>query len=96
MEVIIFEKESYHQMMRELMAHFKNAIKEAKKEAFIETSPANDWITSEEAKGILGFKSKSKLQKMRDQGDIVFTQHGRTIKYSKSSILNFLNKHKVC
>ncbi|MCB9335817.1 MAG: helix-turn-helix domain-containing protein [Flavobacteriales bacterium] len=85
MKVIIFEEEAYYKMLEEL----KQAIKEA-------TSPRlKEWLSFEEAKDLLGFKSKSKLQQLRDHGEIEFSQHGRIIRYSRSSILTFLENHRV-
>lgn len=55
----------------------------------------DDWLSPESAKKLLGIKSKSKLQQLRDNGEILFSQHGRIIKYSKKSILNFLNRNVV-
>ncbi len=93
MEIIIFEKEAYYRMQKDLLKLVKQAIKEAKQEAIEEASPENDWLTAEEAKKLLGIKSKTKLQMLRDNSDIVFSQHGRVIKYSKKSILSFLNRN---
>lgn len=90
MEVIVFESESYHRMHRELMDMFRQALKEAKAEALQEADPANDWMDFEEAKNLLGIKSKTRMQELRDQDLIKFTKHGRIIKYSKKSILEYL------
>lgn len=92
MEVIIFEKEAYQRMMQELMRQVKEAIREAKKEAQLEMDPSHDWVDAKEAMRLLGCK-KSKLQELRDTLSIRFSQHGRTIKYSKKSILAFLEKN---
>lgn len=55
----------------------------------------NDWINEEEAKKIFPLRSKTSWQKMRDRGYIRFTQIGRKILYSRKSILDYLEKHKV-
>ena len=86
MEVIIFEKDAYYQMQRELIGMFKQALQEAKVAALLEADPANDWLSTEEAKKLLGVKSKTKMQELRDLDAIKFTKHGRIIKYSKKSI----------
>ena len=93
MDVIIFEKETYYHMHRELMQMFKTALKEAKVEALLEADPANDWLSTEEAKKLLGVKSKTKMQELRDLDAIKFTKHGRIIKYSKRSILKYLERN---
>ena len=93
MNVIIFETEAYYQMHRELMRMFRQALKEAKEEALAQADPANDWLTTEEAKKLLGVKSKTKMQELRDYDEIKFTKCGRIIKYSKKSILDYLERN---
>ena len=93
MEVIIFEKDTYYQMHRELIGMVKQAIKEAREEALANADPANDWLSTEEAKKLLGIKSKTKLQELRDIEAIRFTKHGRIIRYSKKSILEYLDRN---
>lgn len=87
MEIIVFEKEAYWKMQSELFKMFQNALQEAKK-------PEGDWISTEQAKELLGVKSKSKMQDLRDTGAIQFSKHGRrTIVYSKKSVLEFLKRN---
>lgn len=87
MEIIIFEKDTYWKMQAELMKMFSDSLKEAKK-------PQDDWISTEEAKQLLGVKSKSKMQQLRDENAIKFSKHGRKlIRYSRSSILDYLKKN---
>lgn len=93
MEIIVFEKESYYQMQQELVVMIKQAIREAKEEALANADPANDWLSAEEAKKLLGIKSKTKLQELRDIEAITFTKHGRIIRYSKKSILEYLDRN---
>jgi len=85
MKVIVFEEEAYYKMLEEL----KKVVEEA-------TAPQpKEWLNTEEARELLGFKSKSKLQQLRDYGEIVFSQHGRIIRYSRSSIISFLEKNII-
>lgn len=93
MELIVFEKEAYYRMMSELASMVKQAVKEAKEEILNEASPENDWLDTEAAKTLLNIKSKSTMQKLRDSGSIKFCQFGRKIRYSRKSILEFLNKN---
>ena len=87
MEIIVFEKETYWKMQTELIKMFQEALKDAKK-------PDGDWISTEEAKTLLGVKSKSKMQELRDNSAIQFSKHGRkTIMYSRKRILEFLKKN---
>lgn len=80
-------------MMSELASMVKQAVKEAKKEIVNEDRPENDWLDTEAAKALLNVKSKSTMQKLRDAGCIKFSQFGRKIRYSRKSILEFLNKN---
>ena len=93
MEVIVFESEAYKNLQRELMQQMYGIIKDAKEEALRNADPAQDWISTEEAKTLLGVKSKTKMQELRDMGEIIFSQSGRIVKYSKSSILEYLNRN---
>lgn len=93
MELIIFESDAYYSMRQDLLLEIREAIKEAKKEALQEASPENDWLPTDDAKKLLGVKSKTKMQELRDTDAIKFSQHGRIIRYSKKSILEFLNKN---
>ena len=87
MKVIMFEEEAYYKMVEEI----KKAVKEATKQS----NETKEWLSTEEAKNLLGFRSKSKLQQLRDNGDIIFSQHGRTIKYNHKSILAFLDRNTI-
>lgn len=87
MEIIVFEKETYWKMQTELMKMFRESLKEANK-------PPDDWVSTEEAKMLLGVKSKSKMQQLRDTNAIKYSKHGKKlIQYSKSSILDYLKKN---
>lgn len=87
MEVIVMEKEAFLQLVDELTTRIiKNCEKHFKRE---------EWIDADEAKTILDIKSKSKLQQLRDQMEIEFSQFGKTIRYSRTSILQFLEKHRI-
>jgi hypothetical protein len=88
MEIIVFEKETYWRMQQELMSMFQKALRDASRK------PEEDWISTEEAKTLLGVKSKSKMQELRDLDAIKFSKHGKkSIRYSRSSILKYLEKN---
>lgn len=87
MEIIVFEKDTYWKMQEQLMKMFHDSLKAANK-------PQEDWISTEEAKQLLGVKSKSKMQQLRDTNAIKFSKYGKKlIKYSKASILDYLKKN---
>ena len=85
MKIIVFEEETYYKMLEELKQLIKDATVIQKPE----------WINEKEAKELLGIKSKSKLQQLRDKLDIEFSQYGKIIRYSRPSILQFLEKNRV-
>ncbi|MEQ8924332.1 MAG: helix-turn-helix domain-containing protein, partial [Fulvivirga sp.] len=52
------------------------------------------WIPTEDAMRLLGIKSKTTLQKLRDEGKIRFAQpQKRIILYDRESINEYLEKH---
>ena len=94
MEVIVFEKEAYHQLHKEMMQKMYETIRNAKEEALRNADPANDWISPQAAHELLGLKSKGKMQELRDMGEVVFSIiGGRKIKYSKKSLLDYLERN---
>ncbi|MCH8331524.1 MAG: helix-turn-helix domain-containing protein [Bacteroidetes bacterium] len=79
MDLIIYEKDAYNKMLDE------KAVRDAHKE--------DEWLNAGEAKKMLGIKSDSKLQHLRDNNEIIYSQHERTIMYSRNGILEFLERH---
>ena len=94
MEVIIIDSKAFKKLKEDLFEEFKQVLIEAKKETLAQLAMESDWISTEEAKKLLGIKSKSKMQQLRDYGEIVFTKPGKIILYSKKSIITYLNKHQ--
>lgn len=87
MEIIVFEKESFYKLIDELTIRIiRNTEKHFNKE---------EWVDESEAKFLLGIKSKSKLQQLRDNIKIEFSQFGKIIRYSRSSILRFLEQNRI-
>ncbi|MCB9448651.1 MAG: helix-turn-helix domain-containing protein [Flavobacteriales bacterium] len=100
MEVIVIEKEAYYKMIAEQTSYTKRAVREAVKEIMQELTVKNDgdeWLSRDEAMQILGIKSKTTLQKLRDdpESKIVFSKNGRIIKYRKTSLYEYLQRHIV-
>lgn len=95
MEVIVFEKEAYYKMKEEEKAMIKTTVKEALNELLQERIQV-DWIDANETKKLLGIKSKTVLQRLRSEGQIVYTKSGKLIQYSRRSIMEYLEKNKVC
>lgn len=52
------------------------------------------WILADEAMTVLGVKSKTTLQKLRDEGKIRFSQpQKKVILYDRESLLKYLDTH---
>lgn len=86
MKVILLENdEAYAKLMTDIKAMIREAMKEI--------SESEVWVSTEEAKKILGVKSKSKMQKLRDENKIKYSQIGRKIiRYHKPSLYAFIEK----
>ena len=92
MEVIVLQSDAYYKLLNEMKEAFKEAIREEKSNA---QNSNFDWVCKEEAKKLLGVKSHTTMQKFRDEQLIVFSQSGKTIKYSRKSIDEYLNKNAI-
>ena len=86
-EVIVIEKESFYKLIDELTIR---VIKNSEK-----YFNDKEWLSELEAKTLLGIKSKGKLQQLRDELKIEFSRFGKIIRYSKSSILRFLEMNRI-
>ena len=94
MEVIVFEKEAYEALRKELLQEMYEAVRAAKEEALRNVDPSNDWINPKEAHELLGINSKGKMQELRDMEEIKYSITGsRNIKYSKKSLLDYINRN---
>ncbi|MBL7819471.1 MAG: helix-turn-helix domain-containing protein [Saprospiraceae bacterium] len=84
MEVICLEDEAFYLLIEKVVSRIKE------KEGIIQ----DKWISSDEAMDKLKIKSKTTLQKLRDEGKIRFTQPERKIiLYDRDSINEYLEKH---
>ena len=93
MEVIVFEKEAYQALRKELLQEMYVIVKNAREEALRNADPATDWISPQQAHLLLGIKSKTTMQELRDLEQITYSIAGRRIKYSKKSILAYLERN---
>lgn len=84
MQVICFEEPAYYSMIEEVVARLKATMQPA----------ASKWLSQEDAMLMLNIKSRTTLQKMRDEGKIRFSQpEKRIILYDRDSINAFLEQH---
>lgn len=84
MQVICLEDEAFYALIEEVVARLKekSGITQDK------------WISDEEAMRLLNIKSKTTLQKLRDEGKIRFTQpQKKIILYDRESIDQYLEQH---
>jgi len=84
MKVIIFEEKAFYKLLERIYQRIDKV-----KSKSIEPQ----WVNYTEAAKILGIKSKTKMQQLRDDNEIVFSQHGRSIQYSRKSLIAFLEQN---
>ena len=84
MNVICLHDKAFYALLDEVVERIKE--KEGIKE--------DKWISGDEAMELLNVKSKSTMQKLRDEGRIRFSQHHRNIiLYDRGSLLQYLEDH---
>ncbi|MEQ9262030.1 MAG: helix-turn-helix domain-containing protein [Owenweeksia sp.] len=84
MEVICLEEKAFYTLVETVVARIKKT----------EQIPQNKWIDGEEAMHLLNIKSKTTLQKLRDEGKIRYSQpQPRIILYDRESINEYLDQH---
>ena len=86
MEIEIITKEDLQQFKNELLSELKETIGTHRGEV-------KEWLDTKEVMELLGIKSKTTLQKLRDTFQIKFSQNGKIIKYSRPSIIEFLERN---
>ena len=100
MKVILKEGEDAKDFFEDLinrvadtvLIRFEKRIKELRND---KGNTGQQWVSGNEAKQILGVKSNKKMQSLRDQNLIRFSQHGRIIRYHKPSLYDFLENNVV-
>ena len=73
-----------------LVAEIRKTVRETVHEV---AHPKSDWIGEKEPMLLLGIKSKTTLQNLRDAQEFKFSRHGRIIRYSHMSVLAFLERN---
>lgn len=82
---ICMESEAWYAMIKTAVAQIRAEDKAAKEDK---------WISDEKASSLLNHASKSTMQRLRDSGQIKFTQPTRKlILYDRDSIMAYLNKN---
>ena len=86
MNVIVINSDAYKMLVSEIRKTVRETVHEV-------AHPKSDWIGEKEAMDLLGVKSKTTLQNLRDSQEFKFSKHGRIIRYSNKSILEFLERN---
>jgi hypothetical protein len=82
MEVICLHDEAFYILIEQVVARLREKNNQEKEK----------WIADEEAMQLLGIKSKTTLQKLRDEGRIRFSQpQKKIILYDRDSIGEYLD-----
>lgn len=84
MEVISIEEKSFYDLLNKVLAEME--------EKFGKKEP--EWIHESDAMSLLGIRSKTTIQRLRDNDFIKFTQpQKKIILYHKPSLLEYLESH---
>lgn len=84
MEVICLQDEAFYQLIEDVVGRLKEK----------QNIQHDKWISPERAMEVLNIKSKTTLQKLRDEGQITFSQpQKKIILYDYDSILEYLKSH---
>jgi excisionase family DNA binding protein len=84
MEIICLEEAAFYKLVEQVVERLKSSQGEKKEK----------WISDEEAMELLNIKSKTTLQKLRDEGKIRFSQPQRKIiLYDRDSIDEYIEKN---
>ena len=83
MEVVCLETEAFYTLVEKVLIRLESKRIEKPR-----------WVQIDEAMQILGIKSKTTLQKLRNEGEIRYSQHNkRIILYDRESLEEYLDRH---
>jgi hypothetical protein len=83
MEVICLEETAFYTLVEKVVDQLKDKF-----------SCQDKWVSGEEAMALMRIKSKTTLQKLRDEGSIRFSQpEKKIILYDVDSINDYLSQH---
>lgn len=84
MQVICLEEVAFYALIEQVVSRLKENQSEIK----------DKWLSDQEAMQLLNIKSKTTLQKLRDEGKIRYSQpQKKIILYDRDSIEAYLNKN---
>ena len=84
MDVICLETEAFYLLVEEVVSRIRER----------DNITTDKWISLDEAMDLLHVKSKSTMQKLRDEGLIRYSQpYKKIVLYDRESILEYLETH---
>lgn len=84
MQVICLEEQAFYTLLEEVVSRLK----------LTQQSEQPKWLSQETAMQMLNIKSRTTLQKLRDEGKVRFSQpEKRIILYDRDSINAYLEQH---
>lgn len=84
MQVICLEEQAFYALIEQVVKRLQDQ----------HDVRVDKWVDDEEAMRLLGIKSRTTLQKLRDEGKIRFSQpQKKIILYDRDSIDAYLQKH---
>ena len=84
MEVICLEEKAFYALLERVVDHIKQT----------HSVERDKWISADDALKLLDIKSKTTLQRMRDDGRIRFSQpQKKIILYDRDSIIEYLEEN---
>lgn len=84
MQVICLEEKAFYELVEQVVGRLKEK----------NNATLDKWVSNEEAMRLLNIKSKTTLQKLRDEGKIRFSQpEKKIILYDRDSINGYLEKN---
>ncbi len=102
MKIILKENEEaevfFEDLINKMAERVTHRIRRALEDVVSQDQKESLWVTTEEAKQILGIKSKKKMQQLRDESPfngIVLSKNGRTYLYNRESLHQYLQKNIV-
>ena len=84
MEVICLETKAFYALVEEVVQRIRDK----------EQIQQDKWLNTEDAMDLLKIRSKTTLQKLRDEGQIRFSQpQKKIILYDRDSLITYLDKN---
>ena len=84
MNVVCLQEEAFYALFKKVVEHVESNRKDTEEK----------WIDGAEVMSILKIKSTTTLQKLRDEGQIRFSQpQKKIILYDRESVMDYIEKH---